>query len=72
MAGEPAIAPLLMAMGLESLSMSSGRILRVKRVIRTIPYSAAQALLEAVLACETPGEVRRLVNAEMDRYGWGD
>ncbi|KAF0284543.1 phosphoenolpyruvate--protein phosphotransferase [Spiribacter roseus] len=71
MAGEPAIAPLLMAMGLESLSMSSGRILRVKRVIRTIPYSAAQALLEAALACETPAEVRRLVNAEMDRYGLG-
>ncbi|RZU99707.1 phosphoenolpyruvate--protein phosphotransferase [Spiribacter vilamensis] len=71
MAGEPAVAPLLLAMGMEGLSMSSGRLLRVKRVLRTIPYSAARSLLDSVLVCETPGEVRQRVNAEMDRHGLG-
>ena len=71
MAGEPAVAPLLLAMGMEGLSMSSGRLLRVKRVLRTIPYATARSLLDSVLVCETPGEVRQLINAEMDRYGLG-
>ena len=71
MAGEPAVAPLLLAMGMEGLSMSSGRLLRVKRVIRTIPYTTARSLLDSVLDCETPREVRQLINAEMDRHGLG-
>lgn len=71
MAGEPAVAPLLLAMGFEGLSMSSGRLLRVKRVLRTMPLTASKALLDAVLVCETPAAVRGLINAEMDRYGLG-
>lgn len=71
MAGEPAIAPLLLAMGLEGLSMSSGRLLRVKWVIRTIGFAESCTLLEEALACETPSEVRALVNAAMDRHGLG-
>jgi phosphotransferase system enzyme I (PtsP) len=71
MAGEPAVAPLLLAMGFEGLSMSSGRLLRVKRVLRTMPFAASRALLDAVLVCETPAAVRGLINTEMDRYGLG-
>ncbi len=71
MAGEPAIAPLLLAMGLEGLSMSSGRLLRVKWVIRTISYAESLQMLEQALVCETPAQVRALVNAAMDRHGLG-
>jgi len=71
MAGEPAIAPLLLAMGLEGLSMSSGRLLRVKWVLRTISMAESRDLLAECLACETPGAVRRLINAAMDRHGLG-
>lgn len=71
MAGEPAIAPLLLAMGMEGLSMSSGRLLRVKWVIRTVSLAESRELLSQALECETPGQVRALVNAAMDRHGLG-
>ena len=71
MAGEPAIAPLLLAMGMEGLSMSSGRLLRVKWVIRTLPLTECQSLLAEALSCETPEAVKRLINAALDRHGLG-
>ncbi len=71
MAGEPAIAPLLLAMGMSGLSMSSGRLLRVKWVIRTIPMAVSERLLDAVLRCETPNEVRAKIHAVMTQYGLG-
>ena len=71
MAGEPAVAPLLLAMGMEGLSMSSGRLLRVKWVIRTISAADARGMLTEALACETPQQVRQLVNSALDDHGLG-
>ena len=51
--------------------MSSGRLLRVKWVLRTISMAESRDLLAECLACETPGAVRRLINAAMDRHGLG-
>ncbi|MDR9433495.1 MAG: phosphoenolpyruvate--protein phosphotransferase [Spiribacter sp.] len=71
MAADPAVAPLLVAMGLEGLSMSSGRLLRVKWAIRSVSLAESKDLLAAVLECETPTCVRAHLNATMDRHGLG-
>ncbi len=71
MAGEPGIAPLLLAMGMDSLSMSSGRLMRVKWVIRTLTLARCQALLAEALVCETPEAVRGLIHRTLEAHGLG-
>ncbi|MDZ7810919.1 MAG: phosphoenolpyruvate--protein phosphotransferase [Arhodomonas sp.] len=71
MAGNPATALLLFAMGLSGLSMSSVGLLRIKWVIRSFPHVEARALLEEVLAMEHPEDVRRLVRGALEEKGLG-
>ena len=71
MAGEPGLAVLLMAMGFEGLSLNSGRLLRVKWALRTIPMQTAQAVLAQALAAEYPEQVSKLVTRMLDEHGLG-
>ena len=71
MAGDPAAAMLLMAMGVDSLSMSLGNLLKVKWVIRTIRRSLAQELLAEVLKIDNTNAIRERLNAVLEDYGLG-
>jgi len=72
MAGDPGAAILLMAMGFDVLSMNSSTLLKVKSVIRSVTFEAAQDLLEQVLQLEDAQTIRSAVdmalyNAGVDR-----
>ncbi|MCF9045489.1 phosphoenolpyruvate--protein phosphotransferase [Acinetobacter nectaris] len=54
MAGDPLSAILLMAMGFNTLSMSSSNILRVRKAICHTPMVDAKALLDHVLTLNNP------------------
>jgi phosphotransferase system enzyme I (PtsP) len=61
MAGDPLAVPLLLGMGVHSLSMGAGSLLRVKWVIRSCSRSRAKEVLAAALRCEQASSVRRLL-----------
>ncbi len=63
LAGNPAGAILLMAMGYDELSMSASNILRVKAAIRHISLSKAKQILQEVLQMERVGTI----NSYMDK-----
>ncbi len=71
MAGDPVAALLLIGMGVDSLSMSTASLLRVKWVVRSFAQSQAQKLLEEVWELEEPGAVRALVEASLEEAGLG-
>lgn len=64
MAAEPAIACLLMGMGIDKLSMAAVNIPEVKRLIRSVKYSDAQRLAEVVLGKEDVTEIKKLVQSQ--------
>ena len=71
MAGDPAGAVALLGMGVDSLSMSSPRLPRIKKVIRTIPRRKAEELLGRALAMPTAGAVRSLLKEALEEAGLG-
>lgn len=71
MAGNPAAVVLLLGMGVHSLSMSAGSLLRVKWVIRSISRARARELLTLALQCETGEAVRRLLVSALDSLSLG-
>jgi len=71
MAGDPAAALLLMGMGVDSLSMSLGNLLKVKWMIRTIAFSHAQELLVEALQMDTAGSIRQRLNTVLEEHGLG-
>lgn len=71
MAGDPAGAVALLGMGVDSLSMSSPRLPRIKKVIRTIHRRQAEELLHRALAMRTAGAVRSLLDEALELAGLG-
>lgn len=71
MAGDPAGALLLLAMGADSLSMSLGNLLKIKWLIRTVPYAGARALLGEVAGLDSAAAIRERANQFLDRHGLG-
>ncbi len=71
MAGDPAAAILLLGLGVDSLSMSSGSLPSVKWVLRTIPQARAQALTEQALGMEDAGAIRALLRQTLEDAGLG-
>jgi phosphotransferase system enzyme I (PtsP) len=71
MAGNPATAALLLGMGVDSLSMNAGSLLRVKWVIRSISSSRARELLQAALRFERASEVKALLVRALEDMGLG-
>jgi phosphotransferase system enzyme I (PtsP) len=69
MAGDPLVVPLLLGMGVHSLSMGAGSLLRVKWVIRSFSRARARELLNAALRCEQASSVQRLLLDALGEVG---
>jgi len=72
MAGDPLSAVLLMAMGFNTLSMSSSNILKVRKTICHVPMPDAQELLKHVLKLDNPLMVKSWMEHYFRTHGLGD
>lgn len=66
MAGEPLIAPVLVGLGIRSLSMSAVSIPEVKGVIRKISVAGAERMAKQALKVPTAADVRTLVTTYLE------
>jgi phosphotransferase system enzyme I (PtsP) len=71
MAGDPAAALLLLGMGVDSLSMSSASLLRVKWAVRSFTRARMQELLEEVQSLEDGVAVRVVLYRSLEEAGLG-
>jgi phosphotransferase system enzyme I (PtsP) len=71
LAGDPAAALLLLGMGVDSLSMSAGSLLRVKWAVRSFSQAQMRVLLEEVDALEDGAAVRALLHRSLEQAGLG-
>jgi len=71
LAGNPMATVLLMGLGVDSLSMSAGSLMKVKWVVRSFSVSRARQLLQASLRMEDAGQVRRFMEGALDDMGLG-
>jgi phosphotransferase system enzyme I (PtsP) len=69
LAGNPLAAVLLVGMGIESLSMSVGSLLKVKWVIRSFSKSRARQLAQVALRMEDARQVRRFMDGVLAEMG---
>ena len=72
MAGDPLSAILLMAMGFNTLSMSSSNILRVRKAICHVPMSDAKQLLDDVLHMNNPLVIKSWLEHYFKTHGLVD
>jgi len=72
MAGDPLSAILLMAMGFNTLSMSSSNILRVRKAICHVPMSDAKQLLNDVLHMNNPLVIKSWLEHYFKTHGLAD
>jgi phosphotransferase system enzyme I (PtsP) len=70
MAGSPA-AVLLLGMGVDSLSMNCGSLLRIKWILRSFSSTRARELLQSALRCEQALEVKALLDGVFEDMGLG-
>lgn len=71
MAADPLAAILLIAMGVDMLSMNTNNIARIKWVIRRFSATTAKKLLKDIVYMETPTEVRTHLEMALERAGLG-
>lgn len=71
LAGDPVAAPILMAMGFDTLSLSAAHLPRIKWVVRTFTMSKARKLLDEVLAMDDPIEIRGHMELALEDAGLG-
>ena len=71
MAGDPIAALLLLAMGIDSLSMSVSSLPRVKWVIRNTTRERARQILSEVLLIEEASGIRDYLNKTFEEAGMG-
>ncbi|NIB42803.1 phosphoenolpyruvate--protein phosphotransferase [Pseudomaricurvus alkylphenolicus] len=69
LAGDPAAAVLLMAMGYDVLSMNATNLPKVKKVIRNITLQQAEDLLDEVMHQEDADSVNRCLERVLEREG---
>ncbi|KAA8733835.1 phosphoenolpyruvate--protein phosphotransferase [Acinetobacter qingfengensis] len=72
MAGNPLTAILLMAMGFNTLSMSSSNILRVRKAICHVPLSDAKRLLDEALVIDNPLIIKSMLEHYFRTHGLAD
>ena len=72
MAGDPLTAILLMAMGFNTLSMSSSNILRVRKAICHVPMADAKQLLDNVLQMNNPLVIKSWLEHYFKTHGLAD
>ena len=70
LAGDPAGAVLLLAMGYDALSMNASNLLKVKSVIREIDMAWAKSLLDSVLALDSPYIIQSTLNLALKEAGF--
>lgn len=71
MAGDPVAALLLLAMGINSLSMSVSSIPRVKWVVRNVTRERARQILSEILVMEDAESIRNHMNTVFENAGMG-
>ena len=71
MAGDPASALALVGMGVDSLSMSVGSILRVKLAIRSFTHKQIEQLCSKAFEMEKVEDIRLLFNDALNQAGVG-
>lgn len=69
LAGDPAAAMLLMAMGYDVLSMNATNLLKVKSVIRRITLARAEALLAEVMVLPDTDSINRCIEVAFTEAG---
>ncbi len=65
MAGEPALALLLLGLGLDEFSSSPVQVPLIKKVIRSVDYKAAQEIAQQALTLTTSKEVNEFLVAHL-------
>ncbi len=68
-AGDPAMALLLLGMGFDGLSMSPAALPGVKWAVRNVASERMRALAAKALRCEHPGSIRELLAVANDEIG---
>lgn len=71
LAGDPAGALLLMAMGFDSLSMNAPNLPKVRAAIRRVTRVDAKQLLDEIIQLDTPTQVHAHLDARMDTWELG-
>ncbi|HEY2124312.1 MAG TPA: phosphoenolpyruvate--protein phosphotransferase [Chthoniobacterales bacterium] len=70
MAGDIALIPLLLGLGMDELSVSASLVPRVKRAVQSLEIAECQLLVEGALRLETPQEILRCcLDLAGNRYG---
>jgi phosphoenolpyruvate-protein phosphotransferase (PTS system enzyme I) len=67
MAGDNTMTLVLLALGLDELSMTAGQLLGVKKIVRAVSMADANQLLDEVMRLSTAEEIERHVRAEMEK-----
>ena len=65
MASDPVVVPILLGLGINSLSVSTGAIPAVKEVVRGIELARAREIAKAALQLSSGAQVRKLVEREL-------
>ena len=71
MAGDPALALVLIAMGYNTLSMSASSLLKVKWAIRKVSFASAKILLDNVMSMDNAEVIRSYLDFAMTKQGLG-
>ena len=71
MAGDPAAAVILMAMGFDSLSMNATNLPKVKWLLRQLSLSKAQELLAQLLRMDSPQVIHSSLHLALRNLGLG-
>ena len=71
MAGDPMAALLMLGMGVDSLSMASSSLPRIKWVIRSFSRRRARNLLKKALLADNPQTIRRELGRALEKAGLG-
>ena len=72
MAGDPASALLIMAMGYDALSMNASNLLRVKAAVRQVNMGFLRRLLNEVLAMDNGEVIASYVDLQLTKAGLGE
>ncbi len=68
-AGDPAIALLVLGMGFDGLSMSPAALLKVKWAVRSVTMATMRIMAAEALRCESPDGIQRLLGAIRGDFG---
>ncbi len=72
MAGDPASALMLLAMGVDSLSMNASNLLKVKAAIRKVKITFARKLLSEIMAMDNAEVITAYVDLQLEKAGLGE